>query len=65
MLVLTRRIGEEILIGDDIVVKIVSARGNQIRVGIEAPRCIPVVRKEAARHFEPLLAGCHEEAHAY
>lgn len=46
MLVLTRRLGETIVIGDDIVIKIVDIHGKQIRVGIEAPTEISVYRGE-------------------
>jgi len=46
MLILTRRIDEEIIIGDDIRVVILGFRGNQIRVGIAAPDHIEVHRKE-------------------
>jgi carbon storage regulator len=46
MLVLTRRLGETIVIGDDIVIKIVDIHGKQIRVGIEAPAEISVYRGE-------------------
>lgn len=46
MLVLTRRLGETIVIGDNIVVKIVSIHGKQIRIGIEAPPEISVYRGE-------------------
>ncbi len=46
MLVLTRRLGETIVIGDDIVIKIVDIHGKQIRVGIEAPPDVSVYRGE-------------------
>jgi len=46
MLVLTRKASEEILIGDDIKITLVRVRGNSVRVGIEAPREIRVVRAE-------------------
>lgn len=46
MLVLTRRIGEEIVIGDNIRVKIVSVKGDRIRVGIDAPSDVSVDRAE-------------------
>ncbi|KAA0258758.1 carbon storage regulator CsrA [Deferribacter autotrophicus] len=46
MLVLTRKIGESIIIGDDIEVKIVNVIGKTVRVGIEAPKNIAVHRKE-------------------
>lgn len=46
MLVLTRRLGETIVIGDNIVIKIVSIHGKQIRVGIEAPTEVSVYRGE-------------------
>jgi len=46
MLVLTRKVGEEIVIGDNIRVKIVSIKGDRIRVGIEAPSHVQVNRAE-------------------
>jgi carbon storage regulator len=46
MLVLTRRVGEKIRIGDDIVVTLLGERGNQYKVGIEAPRHVSVHREE-------------------
>ena len=46
MLVLTRRLGETIVIGDDIVIKIVDIHGKQIRIGIDAPAEVSVYRGE-------------------
>ena len=46
MLILTRRLGETILIGDDIEVTIVDIKGNQVRIGIQAPKDVDIVREE-------------------
>jgi carbon storage regulator len=46
MLVLSRKSGERIVIDSDIIVTVLKARGNQIRLGIEAPKEIPIKRKE-------------------
>ncbi|WP_353661284.1 carbon storage regulator CsrA [Hydrogenimonas sp. SS33] len=46
MLVLTRKTDEAIRIGDDIVVKIVSIDKNSVRIGIEAPADVPILREE-------------------
>jgi carbon storage regulator len=46
MLVLTRQPDEEILIGDDIRITVVAISGSQVRLGIEAPRSVPVLRSE-------------------
>jgi carbon storage regulator len=46
MLIITRRAGEKIMLGDDIVVHVMEIVGNTARIGIEAPRSIPVYREE-------------------
>ncbi len=46
MLVLTRRLNQSIKIGDDIEITIIEVRGDQVRLGVTAPRDIPVHRKE-------------------
>ncbi|PFG32253.1 carbon storage regulator CsrA [Sanguibacter antarcticus] len=46
MLVLSRRVGEKLLIGDDIVITIIDTRGDGVRIGIEAPRSTRVNRAE-------------------
>ncbi|HEY1066233.1 MAG TPA: carbon storage regulator [Pirellulales bacterium] len=48
MLVLTRKLGEMIEIGDNIKLKLVRIDGKQVRIGIEAPRSVAVVREELA-----------------
>lgn len=52
MLVLSRRIGESITIGDDVVVTVLDVRGDVVRVGIEAPRSIAVHRSELLAQLE-------------
>lgn len=46
MLILTRKSGEAIRIGDAITLRIIEVRGNQVRLGVEAPKCISVHREE-------------------
>ena len=49
MLVLTRKPGEKILIGDDIVITVLDARGDSVRIGIDAPRGVKIQRDEVVR----------------
>jgi carbon storage regulator len=46
MLIITRRAGEKIMLGDDIVVEVMEIVGSTVRVGIQAPRAVPVYREE-------------------
>jgi carbon storage regulator len=46
MLVLTRKVDQNIVIGEDIVITVCAIRGDRIGIGIQAPRDVPIVRKE-------------------
>jgi len=58
MLVLSRKLGEKIVIGDNIVVTVVKIDRNQIRIGIEAPHEVPVYREE----ISPVRVGASKPA---
>jgi carbon storage regulator CsrA len=57
MLVLSRKDGEQILVGDDVVIKVLSIAGGRVRVGIEAPRHVSIRRSE--------LTPSNDHFHAY
>jgi carbon storage regulator len=46
MLILTRRVGETVMIGNDVTVTVLGVKGNQVRVGVNAPRDVAVHREE-------------------
>ncbi len=46
MLILTRRVGENVIVGDDIVISVIEVRGDAVRIGIRAPRSLSVHREE-------------------
>jgi len=52
MLVLTRRMDESIVIGDDIRVKVVAIKGDHVRLGVEAPRANPIHREEVYEEIQ-------------
>src|SRR5881398_3569048 len=64
MLVLTRKSNQSIMIGDDIEVSVLSIMGEKVRIGIQAPRDIPVFRKEVYLEIqqENLAAGASARA---
>jgi carbon storage regulator len=46
MLILTRRVGESVVIGEDVTVTVLGVKGNQVRIGINAPKTVAVHREE-------------------
>jgi carbon storage regulator len=46
MLILTRRVGETLMIGDEVTVTVLGVKGNQVRLGVNAPRTVSVHREE-------------------
>ncbi len=60
MLVLTRTSNQSIMIGDDIEVSVLSIMGEKVRIGIQAPRNIPVFRKEVYLEIQQERAAEHQ-----
>jgi carbon storage regulator len=46
MLILSRKVNEKVMIGDDISISIIEVRGDQVRIGVDAPRTVKVYRQE-------------------
>jgi carbon storage regulator len=66
MLVLSRKVGESLIIGDDVVVTVLEIKGQQIRIGVSAPREVEVHERIAAEGFRtpaemPTLDQVHRE----
>ena len=77
MLILTRRVGETVMIGNDVTVTVLGVKGNQVRVGVNAPRDVAVHREEIFERIKrveqdgggttsarPAAAGTNGNGHA-
>lgn len=61
MLVLTRKSNQSIMIGDDVEVSVLAVMGEKVRIGIDAPRSVPVFRKEVYVEMQQEAAEGREE----
>ena len=64
MLVLTRKSGESVAIGDDITIKVIEIQGGQVRLGIEAPHSTPVHREEVLARIKAEMKRAAESGAA-
>ena len=61
MLILTRRVGESLMIGDDVTITVLGVKGNQVRIGVDAPKEVAVHREEILERIESAAAEIADE----
>ncbi|MDB4299608.1 carbon storage regulator CsrA [bacterium] len=61
MLILTRRVGESLMIGDDVTLTVLGVKGNQVRIGVDAPRDVAVHREEILNRIQESSTADPEE----
>ena len=57
MLILTRRIGETLMVGDDVTITVLGVKGNQVRIGVNAPKDVAVHREEIYQRIQKEKTG--------
>ncbi len=57
MLILTRRIGETLMVGDEVTVTVLGVKGNQVRIGVKAPKHVSVHREEIYERIQAEQGG--------
>ena len=57
MLILTRRLGETLMVGDDVTITVLGVKGNQVRIGVNAPKDVAVHREEIYERIQNEKAG--------
>ena len=61
MLILTRRIGETLMVGDDVTITVLGVKGNQVRIGVNAPKDVAVHREEIYQRIQKEKSGEDED----
>ena len=62
MLILTRRVGETLMVGDQVTVTVLGVKGNQVRIGVNAPRDVAVHREEIYQRIQDEKTGADESS---
>lgn len=64
MLILTRRVGETVMIGEDVTITVLGVKGNQVRVGLNAPKSVAIHREEIYERIKREQQGATSKASA-